>query len=378
MPSRYKDFFLGFFILSILLSDVLLIYSSTQATISSTEMAAFFVVSRIILVAALVYCYKWGATNRPLIIFALLAATLGPFAILIGGIALIYLWAFHAFSEHITSDIVLEDDKLHELCERLALGLEDLQDHLETQSFAEILERGEDEQKHQVLTKISRHYDPLFAPLLKNALSDSSRMIKVSAATIMTSLDDSFTQKIAKLEKATSHDPQQTDTWAALGFEQYKYACSNLSDEKRKQQLRRQSIDSYLSFINLVQDTKSITAVRKDQIWVAKANLGLAYLQEHEYEKAYACLKPLEKPYPLSPCELTAALAVIPFYCECLFGLKQYALLKQISADLLLSSQKDPDLYPLDFQEALKSWVTTPARTPHEKDNEQYEPDTTR
>jgi tetratricopeptide (TPR) repeat protein len=357
-----KDFFLGFFILFTLLSDSLLIYGNSQATLSFNEVIVFFVSSRVVLMTALTCFYKWGATNRPLILFALLAATLGPFIVLIGGIALVYLGFFHLFSERSKPGMDLEEDKLHELCESLTFGLEDIKDHLRTQPFDEILDKGQDEQKYQVLTKISCHYDPLFAPLLKKALDDPSRMIKVSAATILTSLDDGFTQRIAQLEKEVAHYPQQIDTWALLGAEQYKYACSNLLDEQRKTQLWRQVIDSYLSFLSLVHATKNGVIEKKDQIRIAKTHLGLAYLQMRDYRKAYTFLKPSEVAYPLSPYELTAELALIPFYCECLFGLKQYSLLKQIAADLLVGSQKDPDLYPLDFQEALKVWATAPVR----------------
>lgn len=352
-----KDLFLGVVILFVFLSDSLLIYAHSQAPFSFKEVIVFFVGSRTVLFTALIFFYRWGVTNRFLILFALLMGSLGPFAFLVGVITLICLGIFHLFSERCSPGIVLEEDDLYELCEGLTSSFKDNPDHLTTQPFEEILERGEDEQKYLVLTTISRHYDPLFAPLLKKALKDPSRMVRVGAATILTSLDDGFTKKISKLTKIVSHHPLEADAWAELAAEQYKYASSNLVDKQGEIQLRRQAMTSYHSFLSLVKDMKSMTLAQKEQIQFAKTHLGLAYLQEGEYQKAYPFLKPSEIAYPLSPSELTAELALVPFYCECLFGLKQYALLKQIAADLFVGSQKDPDLYPLDFQEAIKVWA---------------------
>jgi len=356
-PFFLKDLLLGAFVLFAFLSDSLLIYAHGQASLSFKEMVVFFVGSRVILFTTLIFFYRWGVANRFLILFALLVGTLGPIAFLIGSFVLIYLSFFYLFSERSNPGIVLAEDEIEELCENLALGSEDVKDHLKTQPFEEILERGEDEQKYLVLIKISRHPDPLFVSILKKALNDSSRIIKVSAATILTSLDDEFTQKITTLEKIVFHQPLQADAWANLAAEQYKYACSNLLDKPRELQLRHQAIVSYHSFLDLVKDVKPLSLAQKEQIQLAKTHLGLAYLQEREYQKAYPFLKPSEIAYPLSPSELSAELALVPFYCECLFGLKQYALLKQIAADLLAGSQKDPDLYALDFQEAIKIWV---------------------
>ncbi|MEQ8663925.1 MAG: hypothetical protein RLW62_24155, partial [Gammaproteobacteria bacterium] len=95
--------------------------------------------------------------------------------------------------------------------------------------FADVINYGSREQKQLAISMMSRHFEPVFAPVLKRALDDPDNSVRIQAATAITSLEGRFSDRSMELEGRIGRDPSPRHL-IELARHLDRYAFSGLLD----------------------------------------------------------------------------------------------------------------------------------------------------
>ncbi|MEQ8495613.1 MAG: hypothetical protein RLW42_15490, partial [Gammaproteobacteria bacterium] len=103
--------------------------------------------------------------------------------------------------------------------------------------FADVINYGSREQKQVAISMMSRHFEPVFAPVLKRALEDPNNSVRIQAATAITNLEGRFSDRSMELESRIRRDPSPRHL-IELARHLDRYAFSGLLDADRTARVR--------------------------------------------------------------------------------------------------------------------------------------------
>lgn len=321
--SEYKkdhSFFLSSITLIIvLIFQLYLVLSIENKTISLKEVLIFHFFVSVILFLWCCYCqYKEFDLRTPILIFILVSFT-GIFGVLM---AIIYMisYEFHIrtaknfddwFSDLFPDEQIKERDKIYE---RIIFGLDDTKEDINIDSFQDIISYGTLEQKQLALAKITRFFQPRFAPALMSAIHSKDSAIRVQAATSITKIENRFMNKLFKMEKQISEKPNDLELLIAYGVLCDNYAHCGILDSDRSRNIREKAIEVYEKCVVLGDGGEHI-----------KRNLGRLYLRNDEADKAYLWFKECIEKDGLVSAQL------LLWYMETLYITKNYKKIRELA-----------------------------------------------
>jgi len=209
--------------------------------------------------------------------------------------------------------------------------------------FLDVLSYGNELQKRQALAKMTSNFHPQFAPAFKKALNSDSNTIRVQAATAISKIENSFTEKLMKLTKTISKFPNEPVVIKALAEHYDDYAYTGLLDSDREQGNRQRAYEHYLEYLELQPADVDV-----------RTRVGRILMRNKEYEKASKWLwQCIQLGYSSD--------SISEWYSEALFHCKKYDDLRRFSLHMkqpsdVSSSAQQP------LHEALNLWRTAEGR----------------
>lgn len=144
-----------------------------------------------------------------------------------------------------------EDDPGRALYERIIAGRETATDPESLASFTDVLEFGTRDQKEAVITLLTRHFRPAFAPALRLAMRDPTPSVRVQAATAMAHIEGEVLERTLELARAAEAAPRDAAAQLALARHYDDYAFSGLLDQQRERENRRLALLAYGDYLAL-------------------------------------------------------------------------------------------------------------------------------
>lgn len=316
VPEKKSYIFLIF--TSIFLLDGLLFFLDLPVVTS--------ICIHLILVAVAIGIVKWfaylGWDQRFSFLFAVLFTTMGAF----GAAVCLMTLAIYSVYKHYASPIAelwemlypkLRLEKQDIVYERLIYGVEDASKEGVKVAFQDVMICGTEQQKRMVIEKILKHFHPKFFSTLFLALNDPSNSIRVYAANAMASLDAHFFEDYLSLKKQFKEHPHKPEVVLALAQHCAIYTNSQILDVDREKKIRKEAIETYKVYLQLVPDD-------------AQASLVLAKLYLSSQQPLHAKTA-LEKVIQSGKQDPEAYLV----WMNILFELQDYAALRQISTEFV-------------------------------------------
>ncbi|MFQ5738757.1 MAG: tetratricopeptide repeat protein [Acidobacteriota bacterium] len=141
--------------------------------------------------------------------------------------------------------------------------------------FADILSYGSLSQKQTVIWLISKHFSPVLAPALLQALKDTDSAVRVQAATAMARIENEFSRRTMELTQAADKDPDNPRLLRRLARHYDDYAFTGLLDNVREMDNRGKALEAYMDVLEKVPDDFS-----------ARLAVGRLLLREGRYREA--------------------------------------------------------------------------------------------
>lgn len=313
---------------------------------------AFHLVSIIVMATYAQVKQIRGRDSRFVWMTVILMPVFGPMAP--AGLMLSLFWHFMSKSKSLSfrawfeSIFPREDKNISEIVyERITFGRDLSGSDYSTTYLIDILKLGNDAQKSEALFKISRYYDPSFAPLLKLAVEDPHNVIRVQAATAMTKIKNSFFSQSLKLERLKREWPEKTEILLWLARHYDNYAFSGLLDEEQEEDNRHVALKYYQQFLDKKPDDELLLAEARQ----AKARLLLRMGRLQDARTYFIKLKEEDLFTP----------GMNAWYCECLFAMKRYDELREIARESRNSAMMaDPFKYADNVRSTLLLWAHVP------------------
>ncbi|MEO5367518.1 MAG: hypothetical protein H7831_14430 [Magnetococcus sp. WYHC-3] len=203
--------------------------------------------------------------------------------------------------------------------------------------FLDVLNFGEQRQKLAMITLISRHFRPVFAPLLKRALGDGDNAIRVQAATAVSQIENRFTARSLILERALEHRPDSPDVVLELARHFDDYAFTGILDSVRESENRERALAAYRQYLALRPGDDA-----------ARTVVGRSLIRNHRLEEAVSFFEQALAEGRRDP-------QMVLWYMECLYRMGRYEALNRLAGDYreLFSRQ---DQFPAHVNEAIALW----------------------
>jgi hypothetical protein len=185
-------------------------------------------------------------------ITAMTVAVAGPIGA-IGSLAAILLTAFHrrkasSFEEWYESlfpDSI--DDFQFDLMARIRAN--DSGEGQGVSAFADILAFGTIAQKQELITLVTKHFEPRFAGVLKLALDDANNATRVQAASSVAKITDDFMSRGLKLQRdAANGEPRRI---LALAKHYDEHGKTGLLDPEGSEVSRTAALEAYQRYLGL-------------------------------------------------------------------------------------------------------------------------------
>jgi hypothetical protein len=180
--------------------------------------------------------------------------------------------------------------------------------------FLDVLALGTTEQKQSLLTLVSDHFRPEFAPALLRALNDVEPAIRVQAATATARIENAFLERSLALMAQKNQRPDDRMVIRKIAEHNETYARTGLLDAGRAASARASALELYRM---LLRDTPDDAAVARS---VAQLLLELG-----RPEESVAILMPFAYRGALSA-------EAVATYAEGLFLTRQYVALRELCA----------------------------------------------
>jgi hypothetical protein len=214
--------------------------------------------------------------------------------------------------------------------------------------FMDILKKGTDKQKQAMLILVINHYDPKFAPVLKEALNDDDSSVRVLAATGMSKIDSQFTERNLSLEKM--EDGQKNpDHHKNLGLLYDDYVHSGILDDARDSEYSERAIQNYLEHLRYHPEDLAM------RVKVNRMLLKSGRVQE----AAKGFEESIENGFKTT--------SMLLWYFECLYRLGQFEKLRQQIAENFDDLVRDKDSFPFDIFDIVNAWSDHKGELPPEK-----------
>lgn len=290
----------------------------------------------------------------------ILLPVLGPVAA--GGLLIALFWHFVSKEKSLTfrewreSIFPTEHKSIAQtVYERIAFGREELGTNYSVTYLMDVIKLGSDEKKREAIFKISRYYDPSFAPILKRALEDPHNVIRVQAAAAMTKIKNAFFSQSLRLEKLREEWPEHIHVLLELAKHYDSYAFSGVLDEEQQEDNRRLALKYYREYIDRkTAEQKASEEQKKDihpDLLAARKLYGRLLLRMGKTEEACANFELLREDGFKTP-------DINLWYSECLFNLNRFATLRQLADENRESPLvKDALKYPDNIRGTVLLWA---------------------
>jgi hypothetical protein len=287
-----------------------------------------------VMLLVLIWVVQGSGRSRLAPMLLLAAAVTGPFGAAICMVAcMVYASSPRAASpsEWITAllpqEESIDDAKRHE---RIALGLDDLTTRSNVEPFQDILNSGTVVQKQMAIAKITRYFQPAFAPLLLQAVQDANAAVRVQAATALAKLERDFMTEYMKLEKTIKELPVPNPAKLQLADLCDDYAYAGLTDSQSRDALRSKAIGIYEA------------CMTQEETPELRLRLARLYLKQGMPEKTCEMLgSAIESG--------KAPTTSIPWYMEALFRLGKLSHVHNVA-------RRFGDRLPQDIKDRLGIW----------------------
>lgn len=210
--------------------------------------------------------------------------------------------------------------------------------------FHDIMALGSESQKREAISKMSRHYKPFFAPMLREASNDNSNMIRVQAATAISHIENAYLDHSLALEKALEANSRDKELLFAAAIHYDNYAFTGILDADREEYNRRRAYELYTRFLE-----------REPSNIKARQNIGRLLVRSDDITTATDWLgKCLDDGY-VSP-------EILLWYMECLYKQNKYSSLRYITSTYY-DEIKNITSYPRHIVESIALWSNQEAVT---------------
>lgn len=114
--------------------------------------------------------------------------------------------------------------------------------------LANIIARGTQKQKQAALLLMMQHYQPLFTPILKQALHDKDPNVRAMAATAISRIEIRMNEEAQELEGELNFDYNE-ENLISLAVHYDQYAWSDLLDPAQTERCRKRALDYYSQYL---------------------------------------------------------------------------------------------------------------------------------
>ena len=205
-------------------------------------------------------------------------------------------------------------------------------------SFSDVLAFGSLRQKQDLIAFISRNFRSEFGPILKQALSDRESVIRVQAATAMSRLESSITERTLDLRQRVRQNPRQPEALRALARHYDTWLFSGILDPKREEDILAAAIEVYRECLAAEPGNPE-----------TQLAAGRLLLRKKRCREASECFeKILDAPS-------TASRAAL-WQMESLFHLRKFEEMRRLAREW--SACREPSAgYPREAVEAIRLWA---------------------
>lgn len=304
-----------FFLLAILVfvveGDTIYVLNQGKITLEMTVLIHFAVTAFIALIVR--YQFHIGGDLRLPMLLLVMTFVCGVFGAGLFMVTTLFYVVYRRFSMDFaqwfsTLFPTEEIEETEELYDRIIYGLDDVSQE-EVEPFYNIVVYGTLKQKQLVLAKITRYFQPRFAPSLLRAIDDPDNAVRVQAATSIAKIEQKFMDNFVRLEKSIEKDPDNVKNLMIFAGLCDDYAHSGILDPDREQQTRNKAISIYQHCLELVSN-------EKDQ--AIRLALGRLFVRNKEPEKCYQTLKVcFDRGDNVPP-------NIVAWYLESLFHMRRY------------------------------------------------------
>lgn len=191
--------------------------------------------------------------------------------------------------------------------ERVRSGWDYYNARAEVSSFRELFTLGTLAEKQAVLDAIAKDFDPLYAPILKQALSDPLNTVRIQAAAIMSKIDMDFHDELEKSLSKHDESPDDVNCILQLAQKYDAYVSLGILYPIREKENAERAIHYYNQYLHTHPDEQTI--------WLAVARL---LFQAGDYEEFIGYYRKYESKFKIVPRILGT------WYLEALLRLGRY------------------------------------------------------
>jgi hypothetical protein len=117
--------------------------------------------------------------------------------------------------------------------------------------FVDILAFGTLAQKQELITLVTKHFQPAFAPALRMALRDPNNSIRVQGASSVTKIENDLMARSMELCDAVKSQPANPQLQLALAAHYDEYAATGLLDPEQEAASRESALETYRKYLTL-------------------------------------------------------------------------------------------------------------------------------
>lgn len=117
--------------------------------------------------------------------------------------------------------------------------------------FVDILAFGTLAQKQELITLVTKHFQPAFAPALRMALRDPNSSIRVQAASSVTKIENDLMARSMELGDAVQSQPSNPQLLLALAAHYDEYAATGLLDPLQEAASRESALAAYRKYLTI-------------------------------------------------------------------------------------------------------------------------------
>jgi tetratricopeptide (TPR) repeat protein len=224
-----------------------------------------------------------------------------------------------------------------ELWQRIIVGNDSL-DKSSVAPFSDVLLFGTLAQKQELISLMSRSFQPVFAPILRAALNDPNNSIRVQAASAITVIEDDFLRRSLSLASDARQNPRDPALLLKLARFSDEYANAGILDHERELDSRQKALGAYREYLRLRPEDQA-----------ARTAIGRLLLLDERYDEAVLCSSvAIEEEEP--------SIELILIYMEALYHLHRFDELRRLSAKY--SSLCEGEHVSPEAVETLKLWAS--------------------
>jgi polysaccharide biosynthesis protein PelE len=299
--------------------ELAIMQASIRGAPLSSLILAHLATSAVLIIAAAIL-YRRGGRDPSFLLFVVATAAMGPLGALCAGLGAIVraLFACGAtpFEEWYASLFPnVEPSPIRALYDRLVVRAAGPSTRSSVAPFLDVMALGTVKQKQAVITMIADEFQPIFAPALRDALSDSEPSIRVQAATASARIENQFLMRLMALEDRLARASGNPDILLAIARCHEEYANTGLLDPGRVENERRQALEYY----------GRVREIQPGNPHVAEA-MGRILLFLNQPEQALTILEAEARRH-----EATAS--TIAMYLECLYRLHRFAAVRDLARE---------------------------------------------